>query len=292
LLEESVKLALAGSNSLGELALPDNLWLVEIDEGQINQVFNNLLINAVQAMPGGGKIGIEAENIVIEEGTDLTLPHGKYVKLAITDQGTGIPGKYLDKIFDPYFTTKQKGSGLGLATAYSIIRNHAGLIKVKSQLEGGTIFEIYLPAKDGETLPSYEIPATPMTGQGKVLVMDDDGNIRDVLCRMLSRLGYETDSASDGAQAIEKFIEAMESGKTFDAVILDLTVPGGMGGKETIENLLRIDPQVKAIVSSGYSDDPVMANYQKFGFSGVIPKPHRVVELGRLLHRVINKPVS
>lgn len=289
LVGESAKLALAGSKSLCELSFPDNIWSVEADEGQINQVINNLLINADQSMPSGGIIKIGAENVILEEGSDLPLSEGKYVKLTITDQGIGIPSKYLDKVFDPYFTTKQKGSGLGLATAYSIIKKHSGHIKVESQLGVGTDFEIYLPAKGEEPIAAFDEQVTPIIGQGKVLVMDDDAKIREILCRMLGRLGYEADSASDGSQALEKFANATESGRPFDTVILDLTVPGGMGGKETMEKLLRIDPQVKAIVSSGYSDDPVMADFQKYGFSEVIAKPYRVVELSKILQRVISK---
>ena len=289
LVRESGKLALAGSKSRCEFSIPEDLWSVEADEGQINQVINNLLINADQAMPSGGIIKIEAGNVIVEEGSDLPLSEGKYVKLTITDQGIGIPSKYLDKIFDPYFTTKQKGSGLGLATAYSIIKNHSGHIKVESQVGVGTTFYIYLPAKEAEPVAALDEQVTPIIGQGKVLVMDDDEKIREILCRMLGRLGYEADSASDGSQAIEKFVKAKESGRPFDAVILDLTVPGGMGGKETIEKLLKIDPQVKAIVSSGYSDDPIMANFKEYGFSEVIAKPYRVVELSKILQRVISK---
>jgi PAS domain S-box-containing protein len=289
LVRESAKLALAGSNSLCEFALPAKIWSVEIDEGQISQVINNLLINADQAMPSGGVIKIEAGNIVVEEGSDLPLPAGKYVKLTITDQGIGIPSKDSEKIFDPYFTTKQKGSGLGLATAYSIIKNHSGHIKVESQLGVGTTFEIYLPAKDEEPSISLDEPVTPHTGQGKVLVMDDEEMVQEVLCRILRKLGYKADSASDGSQAIEKFVKAKETGKSFDAVILDLTVPGGMGGKETIEKLLKIDPQVKAIVSSGYSDDPIMADFENYGFSAVIAKPYKVIELSKILQGAITK---
>lgn len=289
LVRESAKLALAGSKSLCEFSFPENLWSVEIDQGQINQVINNLLINADQAMPSGRIIRIEAENIVFKRRADLPLPEGKYVKLTITDQGIGIPKEYLAKIFDPYFTTKQKGSGLGLATAYSIIKKHSGRIKVNSQLGVGTTFKIYLPAKVKKPAVSLDEPDTFTIGQGKVLVMDDDENIRELLCGMLGHLGYEADSASNGSQAIEKFIRAKESGQTFDAVILDLTVPGGMGGKETMERLLEIDPQVKAIVSSGYSDDPIMADFEQYGFSGVIAKPYRVVELSIILQGVISK---
>ncbi len=289
LVRESGKLALAGSKSRCEFSIPEDLWSVEADEGQISQVINNLLINADQAMPGGGIIKIEAGNIVVAEGTDLPMPEGKYVKLTITDQGIGIPSQYLDKIFDPYFTTKQKGSGLGLATAYSIIIKHSGYLKVGSQVGVGTTFHIYLPAQEEKAVAALEEQVTPSFGEGKVLVMDDDENIREILCRMLGRLGYEADSAIDGSQAIEKFVKEKESGRQFDVVILDLTVPGGMGGKETIENLLRIDPQVKAIVSSGYSDDPIMANFKNYGFSAVIAKPYKVVDLSKILQRVILK---
>jgi CheY-like chemotaxis protein len=283
-------LALAGSKSRCEFSIPEDLWSVEADEGQIKQVINNLLINADQAMPGGGIIKIEGGNVIVEEGSNFPFTEGRYVKLTITDQGIGIASKYLDKIFDPYFTTKPKGSGLGLATAYSIIKKHFGYIKVESQVRAGTTFHIYLPASDKE-VPADDLETVkPTMGQGKVLVMDDEEMVREVLGRILSRLGYEADSASDGSQAIEKFADAKESGRPFDAVILDLTVPGGMGGKETIENLLRIDPQIKAIVSSGYSDDPVMADFQKYGFSEVIAKPYRVVALSKVLQGVITKP--
>ncbi len=288
LVRESAKLALAGSNSRCEFSLPENLWSVEVDQGQIGQVINNLLINANQAMSGGGVIRIAAENLLLAEGSDLTLSAGQYVKLLIADQGIGIPGKYLDKIFDPYFTTKQNGSGLGLATAYSIIKKHSGHIKVASELEAGTTFEIYLPAQEEVPLASLKQSETLTVGHGKVLVMDDDQKIREVLCRMLGKLGYQADSASDGSQAIERFVRAKESGQMFDTVILDLTVPGGMGGKETVEELRKIDPQIKAIVSSGYSEDPIMANFAEYGFSAVIAKPYTVVELSKILQEVLN----
>ena len=289
LLKESSRLTLSGSNSLSEFSIPEDLWSVEADEGQISQVFSNLLINADQAMPEGGIIKIGAENIVVAGRSGLPLANGNYVKITFADQGVGISPQYLDKIYDPYFTTKQKGSGLGLATAYSIIKNHSGLIKVESQLGVGTAFEIYLPAKEGGPSAALDEPVTLPTGQGKVLLMDDDEKIRDVLCRMLGHLGYEVDFASDGSQAVEKFVKAKEAGRPFAAVILDLTIPGGMGGKETIDKLLKIDPQVKAIVSSGYSDAPIMAEFGKYGFSGVIAKPYRIIELGKVLNMVIGK---
>ena len=292
LVRESCKLVLAGSKSRYEICFPNNIWSVEVDEGQINQVIYNLVINADQAMPSGGIFKIEVENTLVGKGTDLPLSEGKYVKLTMIDQGIGIPSKYLDKIFDPYFTTKQKGSGLGLATAYSIIKKHSGHIKVESQIGTGTTFQIYLPAKEEDHVAAIAEQVTPIIGQGKVLVMDDDERIREILGRMLDRLGYEADSASDGSQAIAKFARAKESGRPFDVVILDLTIPGGMGGKETIEKLLRIDPQVKAIVSSGYSDDPIMANFKEYGFNEVIAKPYRVAELSKVLQGIIIQPAN
>jgi PAS domain S-box-containing protein len=289
LLKESVGLNLSGSKSRGELSIPDDLWSVEADEGQISQVISNLLINADQAMPGGGVIKIKAENILVEDEPNLPIAKGKCVKLTITDEGTGISSKYLDKIFDPYFSTKQKGSGLGLTTAYSIIKNHNGHISVESQLGVGTTFQIYFPPSEAGALADPAKKAKPVRGQGMVLVMDDDEMVRKVLSGMLSHLGYEVDFAVCGSKALEKFIKARESGRSFDVMILDLTVPGEMGGKETIEKLREIDPHVTAIVSSGYSDDPIMADFQKYGFSGVITKPYRVIELSKILQEVINK---
>ena len=219
----------------------------------------------------------------------MPLSPGKYVKLTFADQGTGIAGKYLDKIFDPYFTTKQKGSGLGLATSYSIIKNHSGYIQVESQIGVGSTFYIYLPASKSETPAAKQETAEPAKGQGRVLVMDDEEMVREVLGGMLSLLGYEADFACDGSQALEKFIQAKESGRPFDLVILDLTIPGAMGGKDAIQELLKIDRKVKALVSSGYSEDPIMADFQKYGFSGVIAKPFRVSELAKVLNEVIAK---
>ena len=289
LLIESASLTLSGSKSRCEMSIPDDLWSVAADTAQINQVISNLLINADQAMPEGGIIKITAENISINAKSNLPISKGKYVKLAIADQGVGISPKYLDKIFDPYFSTKQKGSGLGLATAYSIIKNHSGHIQVESRMGVGTTFYIYLPAANKRVPAAEPETVKPVMGQGKVLVMDDEEMVREVLDRMLSLLGYEVDFATDGSQAIEKFIKAKEANQPFAAVILDLTIPGGMGGKEAMERLLKIDPQVKAIVSSGYSDDPIMADFQKYGFVGVIAKPYKVVELGNVLNKALTE---
>ena len=288
LLKEAAGLALSGSQSRGEFSIPGDLWPVEADGGQISQVFDNLLINADQSMPEGGIITVGAENILGDAEANLPNPKGKYVKLSFTDQGVGISTKYIDKIFDPYFSTKQKGSGLGLATAYSIIKNHSGLIKVKSHIEVGTTFTLYLPALE-EGAPEKQETSGSVRGQGRVLVMDDEEMVRQVSTGMLDYLGYEADFASDGSQAIEKFVKAQAAGRPFAVVILDLTIPGGMGGKEAIKELLKIDPQVKVIVSSGYSDDPIMADFQKYGFSGVIAKPYRIVELSKKLQKIMSK---
>lgn len=223
------------------------------------------------------------------EINDVSLSAGNYVKVSIQDRGIGIPAGYLPKIFDPYFTTKQKGSGLGLATAYSIVKNHNGHILVESKLGEGTTFHIYLPASDQKKLPQPEEDRKLLAGKGRILVMDDEELVREVLGTMLVNLGYEAEFAHDGMEAIKIFREAQENGDRFAAVILDLTVPGGMGGKESILQLRRIDPQIKAIVSSGYSDDPIMAEFRRHGFSGVIAKPYRVLDLSKTLHEIIQE---
>ena len=260
-----------------------------MDEGQIEQALNNLVLNAVQAMPEGGIVQIEATNTLINVSEELPLTSGKYIKVSIHDSGIGIKESYLPKIFDPYFTTKQKGSGLGLAVAYSILRKHGGHISVKSKLGQGTTFTLCLPASNKaplqEGLPGEDLPA----GEGKILVMDDEEMVRTLVSKFLEHLGYEVEFAAEGVEAIERYQQALESGKPFDDVILDLTVPGGMGGKETIKGLLTMDPAVRAIVSSGYSNDPVMADFEKYGFAGVIPKPYRISSLSTILNAILKK---
>jgi PAS domain S-box-containing protein len=285
LIEESSNLSLSGSKARTKLVIPPDLWHVEVDDGQISQVFNNLLINADQAMPAGGTITVQAENAML--GDELPLPKGRYVKIAISDQGIGIPSNYLGKIFDPYFTTKQKGSGLGLASVHSMIRNNAGYITVESQVGVGTTFYLYLPAVEGEITSETESATRPMQGHGRILLMDDEEMVRNVLGVMLERLGYEVQNAVNGEEAIKKYIAAQQEGRPFTALIFDLTVPGGMGGREALHQILDRDPEAKAIVSSGYSDDPIMADFQKYGFSDVLVKPYRMLELSKILQKVI-----
>ena len=284
LIKESSLDMLKGSKSKCELSIAGDLWPVEADPKQISQGISNIVINADQAMPEGGIIQVKAENLVLEEEQGLPVNLGKYIRISIKDQGIGIAEKHLSKIFDPYFTTKSAGSGLGLATAYSIIKKHNGHISVDSSPGAGTTFHIYLPASD-KAVPVIE--EALLTGHGKILLMDDDRMIREIAEAMLEMLGYEAEFATDGAEAIEMHRKAMESEKPYDAVILDLTIPGGMGGKEAIKKLLELDPQLKAIVCSGYSEDPVMSNNREYGFKGVLPKPFNFDTLGRVLNEVL-----
>ncbi|MFP3866711.1 MAG: PAS domain S-box protein [Desulfobacteraceae bacterium] len=290
LLKDWVNFALIGSMVQSEFSLSENLWPVEVDQGQLSQVINNLIINAEQAMPQGGMIKVVAENVVIDRSSVIPLKKGRYVKISIIDQGIGIPKGHLSRIFDPYFTTKQKGSGLGLATAYSIIKNHEGYITVDSEIGVGTCFEIYLPASQKKIDTSIQFHPLPLAGQGKILVMDDEPMIRDLVGKMLEKIGYQVDFARDGAEALKLYARAQAEGQPFTAVIMDLTIPGGMGGKEAIKRLLELDPRAKAIVSSGYADGTALLNFREYGFQGIIPKPFRITELSRILHGVIHCP--
>ncbi len=290
IIKVSAGFTLHGSNVKCVYDFPPDLWKVEVDKGQISQVIDNLVINAKQAMPEGGKIYIKAENFILKEKSSLHLPKGKYIKITVVDEGMGIPEKHLSRIFDPYFTTKQKGSGLGLATVYSIIRKHDGIITVESEVGKGTTFFIYLPVMKEKKSKIAEGKGTikpDLLGKGTILIMDDEETVRNTVGGILKRLGYTIVLTKNGDEAIEKYREALDSGKPFDVVILDLTVPGGMGGKETMEKLLQIDPNIKAIVSSGYSTDPVMAHYEEYGFSDVVVKPYDVYELNRALKKVL-----
>jgi two-component system, cell cycle sensor histidine kinase and response regulator CckA len=289
LITEICSFASTGSNVRCEISFPDGLWAVNADLGLLSQVFQNLVINAVQAMPTGGIIEIQAQNLVVEAKSNLPLNAGKYVKISVQDHGVGIPEEYLPRIFDPYFTTKQTGSGLGLATAYSIVKQHNGHIGVESRLRKGAIFQIYLPAVEQGIIELPIDERTVIKGQGKILVMDDEEMVREVLNNMLSHLGYEAVFAKDGVEALDIFSKAQNPGERFDALILDLTVPGGMGGKAVMEELVKIDPKIKAIVCSGYSEDPIMSEFASYGFSGVIAKPYKISQLSEVLREMIRQ---
>jgi len=292
LIREASDFVLHGSNVYCEYDVPDNLWLVEADSVQLQQVIQNLVINALQAMPMGGVIKIRCENFVKEKEDTFPVPEGKYVKISVKDNGIGIPKGHLLKIFDPYFTTKQKGGGLGLTIAYSIIKKHGGNITVDSVLGEGTTFFIYLPAFLKEpSLTTHKIEehqiSAPSCGES-ILVMDDEDHIVKFVSDALTEIGYTVEGAKDGMVAVYKYKEAMEAGKRFKAVILDLTVPGGMGGKEAVKEILTIDPTAKAIVSTGYYDDPIVANFRRYGFSGALVKPYDIIKLRKAVHETIN----
>ncbi|MBA7540901.1 Sensor kinase CckA [subsurface metagenome] len=288
LIENTVDFALSSSNVRCDFFLPDDLWPVEVDEGQVNQVIHNIIINADQAMPEGGNSQITAKNIIITKKDNLPLKDGKYVKISIRDQGIGILENHLSKIFDPYFTTKHKGSGLGLSTSYSIIKQHDGYITVDSEVGKGTIVYIYLPSSRTKALIKSDKKEKPISGQGRVLLLEDEEIVGKVVAAMLHRVGYEVTVVREGNRAIELYKKVKESNNPFAVVIMDLTIPGGMGGKETIKELLKIDPEIKAIVSSGYSNDPIMSDFKKYGFKAVITKPYDIEEISRVIHKVIN----
>jgi PAS domain S-box-containing protein len=280
LFRDTTAFALRGSNVRSELDIPDNLWSVEADSGLLSQTISNIVINSDQAMPDGGVIKGHAENIIVREKDDLPLTEGRYVRLTIKDSGVGISDDHLGRIFDPYFTTKQKGSGLGLASAYSIVKKHGGHIMVESEIGTGTTFHIYLPASIKEVALKMEMAGfAPTASPANVLLMEDELLIAESTVMGLEGFGYKVKSARDGAEAIEMYRDAMETGAPFDVVILDLTIPGGMGGRETISRLREMAPDVKAIVASGYSDDPIMSNFREYGFIGVIEKPYEIEEL-------------
>lgn len=292
ILEENARLVLAGSNIRPIFHISENLWPVSIDVGQICQVIHNLVINARQAMEEGGECTIKAKNVMDDEVEKSELNFAdshsdQWIQVSFTDTGSGISKENMDKIFDPYFTTKSSGSGLGLATSYSIIRNHGGMMSVKSDPGKGSIFSFFLPAISHSIVTLESSNQGVQFGQGKILIMDDEIQIRKVLGEMVETCGYTYQLAQDGEEAFRIFCQAQETGEPFSAVILDLTVPGGVGGKEVIRELLRIDPGVKAIVVSGYSNDPVLANYQEYGFKGRVAKPFNLVDLSLVLHSVL-----
>jgi PAS domain S-box-containing protein len=289
LLRDSANFSSAGSNVRCEFAISPNLWQVDIDAGQMSQVINNLIINSRQAMPNGGVVNIEAVNINFESDNTkygVMLRKGNYIRIAIRDHGVGIAPENLQKIFDPYFTTKKTGSGLGLATSYSIIKNHEGAISVESKLNDGTTFYILLPASRN-IMPVQKVQESPPApAHGKILIMDDEDIILEMNETMLTELGYQVTTAKDGKEAVELYIQHKKTGAPFDVVIMDLTIPGGIGGEDAIKTLLDFDPNVKAVVSSGYSNDPIMANYKKFGFANVLSKPYQIRELARIINSI------
>ena len=295
LIRRAVDFTLSGSDIECVFRLAQDLWSVEVDQTQIGQAIHNIVVNAIEAMPRGGRLDVSAENRLVETQQTLLKP-GRYVCLRIADRGRGISAENLDKVFAPYFSTKlqgsQKGTGLGLSISHSIIKKHGGHIQVESQIDYGTTFKIYLPAtQDSPPIRTRASECTPVCSpaglQPRILVMDDESMIRNLAGEILTHLGCQVKFAVDGEEALRLYTSAFNQNQRFDAVILDLTIRGGMGGRETMRRLLQIDPGVIAIVSSGYSEDPVMTDYRHFGFSAVAAKPYSVEEMQAALNRVL-----
>ncbi len=294
LVKETVFFVLRGTNIKVIFSIPEDLWPAKVDEVQISQVLQNLVINAQQAMPEGGIIEISARNVWLEKETEIPLPPGPYICLKVKDYGCGIPPEYLSYIFDPYFTTKPDGTGLGLAVVLSIIKKHDGYIRVRSTVGYGTTFEIFLPAVEKEETVLKDIQEEknkemdPKT-KGKILILDDEELIRETLREMLSLIGYTVETAQNGEEAIEKYRKAFEKGNPFDVIIMDLTIPGGMGGKEALKEILKIDPCALAVVSSGYTNSHIVSEYHLYGFKGILKKPYRMEDLKKLLQELLSK---
>ncbi len=295
LIKDSLKLSISGSAVKYRCSVPNDLWPVEVDEGQINQVINNIIINAIHAMSNSGRIRVVAKNIDNIDGekkSTVNLEDGSYyIKVSIIDNGIGIKPTVINKIFDPYFTTKETGNGLGLATSYAIINKHSGVLTVESEVNVGTKFHIYLPAFPDEIVGKTEnLENLPLVSSytGNILVMDDDKKIRDMFENMLSFIGYKVVSVKDGAEALSSYIDAKEKNEAFNVVIIDLTIQGGMGGKECIEKLLDFDPQVKAILCTAYPNNELVGCFEGHGFKGVLIKPFQIKEVNEFLQRLIN----
>jgi PAS domain S-box-containing protein len=291
MIEDSVGFCLSGSNVNYKLELASGLLDVEADRGQIDQVLNNLIINADQAMPNGGTITVSAENVTVDaqpEGVQTVALHpGGYVKVTVKDEGTGIPRESLEKIFDPYFSTKPNGNGLGLTIAYSIIKAHKGMIAVDSVVGKGTTFTFYLPVtQEKKESERKDISTMPTSKSGpRILIMDDDSAVRSVLTQLLKNAGYIVTCTATGNEAVAAYAAAMKEGAPFMVVVMDLTIPGGMDGKEAVAKVLEIDPSARVVVASGYSNDPIMANFRDYGFCGVIAKPFNIDEFLAVISR-------
>ena len=301
LLKDVVISELNESNIKTKISITDAIRQVNIDEGQIKQVVRNIVVNAKEAMDDNGQLKVSCENIDIPQEGLLTLNQGEYIKISFEDRGCGISRENLEKIFDPYFSKKDmgvdKGQGLGLTISYSIIEKHGGLITVESEPDIGSTFSVYIPAisvnepdfqKLEKKSATHKPVEQPVTGAGKILLMDDEETIRTFLSKAINRLGYDVETCTEGKETVEIYNKAMESEEPFDVVILDLTNKIGMGGQETMKRLLEIDQNAKGIIITGYFDDPVVANFKAYGFSGVITKPATRDELSRVISEVIS----
>jgi CheY-like chemotaxis protein len=284
--QETAEFSVHGSNVVLRSRFEEGTWSVLADEGQLFQVVTNLVINAKQAMPEGGLITITGHNLEVEPGHEGNIAPGRYVRMEVLDTGVGIAPEVLPKIFDPYFSTKKTGNGLGLTIVHSIVLRHKGYIHVDSVPGMGTAFQVYLPAIESEA-SAVEEEAEEVEQVGRLLLMDDDEAILEVGQALLEENGYKVICATDGETALRLYREAKEQGEAFDLVIMDLTIRGGMGGKEAVQRLRQMDPTALAIVSSGYSNDPVMANFADYGFDGVVQKPYTISEMVKTVQTLI-----
>jgi PAS domain S-box-containing protein len=289
LINETINIHLAGTKALAVLEIPENIPNLFADKGQILQVIGNLLVNAVQSMPIGGTIHIRAGSEEITGASTLALDPGQYVRIDVSDNGSGISEEDIDKIFEPFFSTKRKGNGLGLTTSHMIVHKHGGTIIVRSKINEGSTFSVYLPASDIPVKKARSNHAGRVPVGKSVLLMDDDETILTTTAEILKHLGYETDIAHDGTEAVAKYLRRLANNKRFDVVLLDLTIPGGMGGREVMIELKERDPQVRAILSSGYANDRNMSEYTALGFRALIAKPYRIEELAEVMLRIIDE---
>lgn len=288
-LKEIFSLATRGTSCTHDLDLQKDLWSVDGDEGQIKQAVNNLLLNALQAMPSGGTLTLAAANLRLESERGA-LPAGNYIKLTVSDTGIGIPKEYLPRIFEPYFTTKSQGHGLGLPMTWSVVKNHGGHIEAASEPGKGTSFELLLPATGRALAPERDQARAAVKGTGKILLLEDEELLKKAAVRMLKELGYTPEVTNDGKETLAAYRKALKGGRPFAAVIMDLTIPGGMGGREAVAELRKLHPAAKVIVSSGYSDEAVMADYKAYGFDAVLPKPYTYEQMAETLAKVLAGP--
>jgi CheY-like chemotaxis protein len=272
------------------LDLQRDVWKVAVDPAQIEQVINALIINAREAMPNGGTVRISAHNVDIDANSGIALTTGRYVKVQISDNGSGIDSRSIARIFDPYFTTKPAASGLGLSIGYSVIKKHGGILLLESTSTTGSTFSFYLPATDADLSLQEPTLANEVFkfNHQRILVMDDEAAIRDLTSELLGTLGYDVTTVPNGAEALRTYQQAMRSGESFDAVILDATIRGGMGGVATIERLRDLDPGVTAIICSGYSDEAALAEFLAYGFQAALPKPFTRHDLANVLQRALD----
>lgn len=283
MLKESIEFAIRGSNVKCQYGIPKDLKYVDVDESQINQVINNLIINAKEAMPDGGMIRVSAENVSLDDNNSLNLKGGEHIKLVLEDTGVGIPHEIIDKIFDPFFTTKGRGSGLGLATSHSIIAKHGGKLTVNSEVGKGTTFEIFIPCSSKDLLENGANSTFNSGLSGNILVMDDEAEMRRILEGMLVALGFTVETVENGEEAISKYKDALESGSPYNMVVLDLIIPGEAGGVTTLNELEKLDPGVKGIITSGYEKNLTLEDYESRAFKAYLKKPFSIIDLNKTI---------